>query len=248
MSVTLDEFYSLVAENGYWTHPGRLRFYLETLLFREVELEGRTLLDIGGGNGLFGFYAALRGARRVIVMEPESDGSSAGVIRGFQALKRLLGDPDNIVHTPTLLGDYDRANGCADVILMHNSINHIDERACIELADDEAARRTYLDFFALLDEVSAPDGDLIVCDCARRNLFGDLGLTNPFARTIEWEKHQSPRLWSEVLERRGFRHASLTWTSPNAFGELGRPLRNALGSYLTLSHFCLKMKHVGAVG
>lgn len=242
----MTDFYQIMESKGYYSSSERLRFYLDSYLFDGVELDGKSVLDIGGGNGLFGFHAMVRGAQRVVVMEPEFDGSSANMIRDFHAIKTLMGEPENIEHTYDLLEDYDRENNTFDIVLIHNAINHIDEQACIDLQDSEAAQATYHRYFEYLEQVCKPGATLIVCDCARRNLFGDLRLPNPFARSIEWEKHQAPQLWSKMLQQHGFSQRSIRWTSFNALGAIGKLLcRNPLIAYLTHSHFRLEMTRTG---
>ena len=59
----MNTFYELVEKNKFYTKGSRLKFYLEQYLFKDIDFEGKTLLDIGGGNGLFSFYAALNGAK-----------------------------------------------------------------------------------------------------------------------------------------------------------------------------------------
>lgn len=243
----MTNFYQMMENKGYYSSSDRLRFYLDSYLFDGVELRGKSVLDIGGGNGLFGFHAAMQGAQRVVIMEPEFDGSSANMIRDFHAIKTLLGEPAaGIEHTRDLLEDYDRENNTFDIVLIHNAINHIDEQACIDLQHSQAAQATYHRYFDYLEQVCNPGATLIICDCARRNLFGDLGLRSPFARSIEWQKHQAPVLWCELLQQHGFSRRSIRWTSFNALGVFGKLLcRNALVAYLTQSHFRLEMTRTG---
>ena len=129
---------------------------------------------------------------------------------------------------------------------MHNSINHIDEDACIVLKKEKDAQEKYLSFFNLLQEISKPNASLIVCDCARSNLFGDVKITNPFAKSIEWEKHQNPKYWSSLLGKVGYSLESINWTTPNSLGPIGNTLfSNQFFSYFTLSHFRMVMKNNG---
>lgn len=44
-------------------------------LFADVPLRSALVYDVGGGNGLISFYAAERGAREVVCIEPLGDGS-----------------------------------------------------------------------------------------------------------------------------------------------------------------------------
>lgn len=240
----LSKFYNLMSEKGYYSNSKRLKFYLEEQLFKNVELKGKRLIDIGGGNGLFAYYAALNGAEKVVVMEPEFDGSSAGMINEFNAINSILGNLKNIEHTSSVLADYDREKNKFDIVLMHNSINHIDEDACIVLTENQSARDKYLEFFKQLQEICNPGCNLIICDCARHNFFGDLGFKNPFMSQIEWEKHQDPILWSGLLSKQGFKLKTINWTSPNVFGGAGKTLfSNKAAAYFTLSHFKMVMEN-----
>ena len=46
--------------------------------FQGINFDGARVLDVGSGRGLMTLYAAMRGAERVVSMEPEMDGSTGG--------------------------------------------------------------------------------------------------------------------------------------------------------------------------
>lgn len=240
--MTKERFYSVACEKGYYSRPGRLKFYLKEYLFKGVEIAGRSLIDIGGGNGLLSYYAALNGAGTVVVMEPEMDGSSDGVIRGFYELHQAFGNPSNISLTTDVLERFDRSGKQFDIILMHDSINHIDEDACARLPVDETARAKYLTYFDLLRDISHPGTRLIICDCSNRNFWASVLGKNPMAPTIDWHKHQPPAFWASLLSQRGFRHGNTRWSSPNMLRSAGRMLLGSrVAAYFTYSHFRLEM-------
>ncbi len=54
-------------KSGAHAAKGKLRFYLDSL-FRDIPFENKTMLDIGGGSGIFSFYAACMGAKRVVCL------------------------------------------------------------------------------------------------------------------------------------------------------------------------------------
>src|SRR5262249_16285930 len=56
--------------------------------FAGVELDGKTMLDIGAGRGQYSLYAAVRGAQ-VLALEPELEGSSSSA---GDTLRRLRGE------------------------------------------------------------------------------------------------------------------------------------------------------------
>lgn len=157
-------------------------------------------------------------------------------------LRRCWGIQKNIEHTNELLEDYDRQNNTFDYILMHNSINHIDEESCIVLKESQAAREKYLIFFSCMAEISEQNTRLIVCDCSRNNFFNELGLTNPMMKTLEWHKRQNPKFWATLLSKKGFKLQSIDWTSPKILGIPGKLLlSNSIMSYFTRSHFRIEL-------
>ena len=240
-----DQVYTKICESHGYSKPNRLKFYFENWLFKGIELKGKRLLDIGGGKGAYSFPAALKGAEYVLVLEPEIDGSSSGMIDGFRRIHASLENPENIqLITDKLEGFCQSSNQTFDVILMHNVINHIDEDACIKLPDNRAARQTYLSYFDMLAQISAPGARLIVCDCSNRNFWARIFGTNPMLKSIEWEKHCAPEEWSALLSEKGFRHIRTSWTSPNLLGRIGQLLlSNKLAAYFTFSHFRLEMQY-----
>jgi hypothetical protein len=149
----------------------------------------------------------------------------------------------------TTLQQFDPDRAKFDVLLLHNSVNHLDESACMALGDDDNAWQTYLAIFEKLRDLAAPGATLILADCSRHNFFGLVGMRNPFARSIEWQKHQPPEIWIRLLERCGFANPRLSWTTFNSLGSLGRvALGNRLAAYFLMSHFRLSMRAVGPSG
>jgi cyclopropane fatty-acyl-phospholipid synthase-like methyltransferase len=231
-----------ICRYGAYSNPRRLGFYFEKYLFQGTNYQGKTLLDIGGGRGVFAFIAALSGASRVVVMEPEADGSSSGMIKGFYELFEILGRPANIELTTKVLQEFDRKSQRFDIVLMHNSINHIDEEGCAHLTESEEARQRYRAYFELLADVSKPGAKLIVCDCSNKNFWAQAVGVNPIMPMIEWDKHQPPEVWAELLSQRGFQHVRTSWGSFNTLGAFGRiALGNRWAAYLTCSLFRLEM-------
>jgi SAM-dependent methyltransferase len=238
--VPLDAYYSTM-ESELSLNPGNLRFG-NSKTFNGVEFAGRSLLDIGAGAGIVSCYAACLGASRVVALEPEAAGSHAGAVRTkFERVQKALGLSQVELRAETLQA-FEPAGEKFDLLTSMASINHLDEAACIRLKDDQNARDTYLEIFTKLADLATPGATLIVSDVARRNLFGDLGVPHPIARSIEWEKHQSPALWASLLEQAGFTNRRIRW---GAFNSLRRPgqrlLGNRVAAYLLTSGFSLRM-------
>ena len=235
----LDEFYSALLEERHIQNKNRARFY-HKFLFQGVDLNDARVLDIGGGNGTLSFYAALMGARQVICLEPEAQGSTTGARTVFENMRLSLGLLDQVILEPISLQSYESHNDTFDLILLHNSVNHLDEDACIHLLERESAKDTYRNLFAKISSLSEIGATLILSDCSRHNFFAHIGVRNPFAPQIGWHKHQIPEVWASLLQEAGFHNLRVRWTPINRLYRLGRVLTgNRLVSYFTTSHFCL---------
>ena len=195
------------------------------------------MLDVGAGDGLFACYMALHGASEVVALEPEQDGSSSSALRLLRARTEALKLPI-ACHAQTFQ-DFTDEEHSFDVILAHNVINHLDEDAVTQLQTSEVARIRFRELLAKMHRLLKPDGVLILADCARDNLFPRLGLPNPLAPTIEWEKHQNPEVWRELLRQVGFAAAELHWTYPRRLRGLGPLLSRRWMSYCLDSHFVM---------
>lgn len=221
---------------------GNLHFYVTKQLFPDTDFRDKKVLDIGGGSGLLSFYAALNGARDVVVLEPEFDGSYSGMIKEFELIRNLAGGIKNINMISSTLQEF-RSLDKFDIVLSHNSINHIDEEACENIINDVAARRRYEGYFSMISMLCAPGSTLIICDCARSNFFYRVGIRNPFGPNIEWPKHQDPDTWAEIAGSVGFHTPHIRWSTLNRLRGIGTVfMRNKLAAYFTRSHFRLEMR------
>jgi SAM-dependent methyltransferase len=235
-----DAYFEAVRSEWPSVNTGNLAHHLQ-YLFEGVTLPGARVLDIGAGDGLYSLWPAACGARQVVALEPEAAGSSARMRERFERAAVRLGT-GNVELRPDTLQEYDPPADPFDVVMLLASINHLDEAACMEVHRDPAARETYRELLARLAELTAPGGRLIVTDASRHNLFARLPVTNPVARWIEWEKHQPPGLWSELLEETGFERPRVSWHSFNTLRKPGRVLLgNRFAAWFFQSGFRLTM-------
>jgi SAM-dependent methyltransferase len=232
----------LSAVKAEWPHRnvGNLRFYND-YLFDGVPLTGRRVLDVGAGDGVYSLYAAAAGAQRVVALEPEAAGSTAGVTDRFSRLRERL-ELDSVELRTESFQDFDATDGPFDVLFLHAVINHLDEAATMEIGRSEAARQTYRTLFSKLASIGAPGAKLVASDASPHNLFARLGVRNPLQPTIEWEKHQAPETWALLLEDVGFGDRRIRWNSINTFRRPGRILLgNRVAAWALDSSFCLTM-------
>jgi SAM-dependent methyltransferase len=195
---TLKEL-DIISDNNYnkW-----IRQYKH--FFRKIELKNKIILDIGSGYGELGFYACANMATSVVCIEPELEGSTPGFQDAFWEIKKKL-NYKNISLEKSVFQEY-RTNMIFDIIIMQNSINHLDEEACISLNSSLLAWNNYKIILNKLYNMTSIGGTIIISDCSRYNFFGNLlKYQNPFSSTIEWHKHQSPKVWSKILKECGFK-------------------------------------------
>ena len=220
-----------------------VRWNFENYLFPNIDFSGKRFLDIGGGAGTHSFYAACRGAREVVCLEPEAEGSSAGMRAEFQRRARVLG-VENVYLLPLTFQEYE-SDVPFDILFCHNAVNHLDESAVVRCHYDPSAQDVYVALFRKMRRLCVEGGYLIIADASRYNLWATLGRPNPLSPTIEWHKHQSPRLWKRLLERAGFQTVGVRWKSPARLGKIGRfVFNNEWVNYFFWSHFCMTLRAV----
>lgn len=237
-----ERFLKIGSELGIWNRgydfPRACR-----AIFNDVDLEGKSLLEIGCGKGIVSLWASLHGASRVVGLEPLEAGAF-DTQKCFSDFNRFVQDLNlqNAEIQPVRLQDYSAPANSFDIVLSIASINHLDEENCIRLQDSADAIDAYKKVFDHIYSILRPGGTLIVLDAARRNVFGDFGLKNPLVPNIEWHKHQQPTFWAELLSRSGFADPKTSWPT----GRYSRYLRiytmPKFLSYFGSSSFRLEMR------
>ena len=215
-------------------------------LFQGIDLRGRSILDVGGGIGLAATYALAKGASRATLLEPEAAGSRRVLARAHH-LRTALGLKDRFMILTDTLQEYRGEGGPFDVAILEASINHLDEEAVVSLRQHEAARNRYHAIIEKIASLLRPGASIVISDCARRNFFGDLGLRNPLAPSIEWHKHQQPATWIALFKNCGFDNPKVRWGRHTTLGTPGRLLLgNAVAFYFLSSYFILTMHYTGS--
>lgn len=238
---SMEQIRQTLTARGRWASRWSFDRYYRAL-FDGVEFRGRRVLDVGGGFGTCSFLAVAEGASEAICLEPEADGATSGTGAMFRDIAGSLGVGNARVEAQTLQR-YVAPAGSFDVVIFHNSINHVEEAACVDLHRSADARRTYRAVFEQVAALCRPGADLIVADCSSKNLFPRLGLRHPISKSIEWEKHQPPELWARELSAVGFVAPRISWTSYTRLGRLGWGLTaNRWAAYVLTGHFILHMK------
>jgi SAM-dependent methyltransferase len=228
-----------------WPGPKRLHSNLG-FYFEGWDLAGKTILEIGAGTGLNAIYCAASGAARVVAIEPEAAGATDGAMHTFGQFAEAVDLEGRVDYRPQRFDDFCRGYDGPpfDAILMSQVINHINEEATrrLHLPECENARDLYLHAFRQMKDLLGPGGLLVAADVGRRNFWHAVGLASPFAPTIEWDKHQQPRVWQTLLVESGFEPLDVRWLLPFRLRRFGlRRLPGWASSFLD-SYFVLRCR------
>lgn len=245
MAINDNNFYQKVIEYGifYKKRFNKDKYIKNHLdyMFDGIELNNKKVLDVGGGAGLLALYAANKGATMAVCLEPELEGSTSGFRRTFENFKKEAGISTHAENlNDTFQSFCEKTTTKYDVVVFHNSINHLDEPSCETVLTNKTAQESYIKIFRQLYNLLEEDGTVVIADCSRSNFFNDIGFKSPFAISIEWHKHQSPYTWIKLMRESGFNNYDFQtyWSSHEALGIIGKwLLGNKIMAYFLFSHF-----------
>ena len=214
--------------------------------FDSLDLENQRILEIGAGSGYMAALCMVRGASMVVALDPESCGATKGVNKQFVSLTESVKLSSSIAYLPISLEDY-TATGSKetfDYILMCNVINHLDEAAVTKLhlpnARDE--RKQYIETFEEILNYLSEAGTLLVSDVGRYNFWNSIGLCFPTCHTIEWDKHQNPEVWKDLMTTAGFETVNIKWLPPYHLRHFKAIAGRKLVAQFLNSHFLIRAK------
>ncbi len=154
-------------------------------------------------------------------------------------------DAPNLELFEDIVQNYDCGERKYDIVLMHNTVNHLDEPMCEQLHYSSKAKRIYRDIFKHISSMMSPGGKLIIADCSRHNFFQLIRLKHPITPQIEWKKHQAPKTWVSILDPLGFVKEDLSWTVAYPLRKFSLLLSNRIAAFFLFSHFRLVLKYQG---
>ena len=220
-------------------HPFKRSFNYLKWAFKGIDFKNKSVLDIGGGNGIYSYYSRFMGAKKAINLEPFEAGSKNVKINSKEISDNLKIDLIN-----QTIQEFD-ASEKFDIIILHDSINHLDELVFSKLHDSKKDFQKYCKLIEKISRLLNNDGTILVSDCSRYNFWGMLGLKSPFAPSIEWHLHQSPYLIKNLFERQGFENFHIRWSPFKRFGELGRLIAyfGFTPAFFMQSHFNIIIKN-----
>lgn len=221
--------------------PRHIRFNCQQA-FGDIDLRSRALLEIGAGEGILSAYAAAHAARYVVALEPGAAGSNEDYTSTIRRMKQRL-SASNLEIVEEIIQDYDSGGRKFDIVLLWNSVNHLDEPMCAELKRSSRARESYRSIMTHIANMMSPGALLILGDCSCRNVFPALRMRHPIIPQIEWEKHQSPGTWVRLLEPLGFVRRGFSWITAYPLRFFAPLLSNSVAAFLLFSHFRLVLSY-----
>jgi 2-polyprenyl-3-methyl-5-hydroxy-6-metoxy-1,4-benzoquinol methylase len=238
-------FAKYLDENDVRTSADRLDYSLNQF-FRNYELSGKSVLEIGAGPGFSSVWCATHGASRVVAIEPEASGSTKGVKQEFKRLAEETHLGGRVEYMGVTLDKY--LAKCSqhnyDYILMNDVVNHLDEDATrrLHLPEAEAERQRYRKIFRQLFDLLNRNGVMLISDVGRCNFWHKFKLHNPFAPTINFDLHQQPNVWNRLLCQCGFELVDIRWFAGYRFRYLQAILSYFIPAYFLASRFILRCR------
>ncbi len=167
-----------------------------------VDLKGKRVLDVGSGNGYYGWRMLGAGAERVIGIDP-----TISYVMQYAAMRHFIGEqPMHVL--PLKLEDIPQGNGAFDTVFSMGVIYH---------------RKDHMEHLAQLKEHIAPGGELILEGLVIEGGFGDL--LHPRGRYAKMKNVHtlpSPATMGQWLEQAGFCDIKVIDVSPTTVAEQRR--------------------------
>src|SRR5262249_9510979 len=147
-------------------------------VYKDVDVDDRSVLEIGAGAGSLCFWAGFRGAREVVGLEPDIDGSTSGDVQQFETMIWQTG-LSAVTLCKETIQEYEAPAEQFDVVVSHNSMEHLDEAVVARLSHDVGARRVYGQILQKVAGSMKPGARLIICNQSKANFWPLIGRRNP---------------------------------------------------------------------
>lgn len=236
------QYFQFLREDGH--HNFEAFCHKMRRVFNGVDFRNKRVLDVGSGRGLMTLLAAIEGAKKVVSMEPEMDGSTCSVCNMQRARVEKLGFKNIEIYAEDFNEFKFRPNSF-DIILSFASINHLYESPHHALKDKDTYER-YIQTAKKMKEMLDKGGVAIITDACRSGLFlwlKKLGVNRPWTpkkkMSVDFRYHQNPSVWKKIFMEAGFRQVKTIYPLPFKLRHFDLLVSNPLGNFLLQSSFTM---------
>lgn len=214
-------------------------------IFKGIPIGGKSALDIGSGRGLTSCWLALKGASRVVSMEPEMEGSRSGAVQLQRERKAFL-DLSNLEIITTDFQNFNTSEKF-DIVVSNASINHLQESDKHALYDT-ATFNAFVQIATKMRQLTLPDGVVVVTDASRFGFFSlarSLGLPRKYClygKSINYKIHQNAVVWKKIFVEAGFRNIEISYPVPFGLRNLGVLAVNRVANFFLHGSFILRAR------
>lgn len=167
-----------------------------------IELKGKTILDVGSGNGYYGWRMLGAGAKRVIGIDP-----TIGYLMQYTAMRHFIGEqPMHVL--PAKLEELPEGNGSFDTVFSMGVIYH---------------RKNHMEHLQQLKQHLKPGGELVLEGLVIEGGLGDL--LHPQGRYAKMKNVHtlpSPATMAQWLQQAGYHDIEIVDVSPTTTAEQRR--------------------------
>jgi len=194
----------------------------------DFSLDGKVVLDIGAGQGLFAnFLATHKNVKKVVALdEYEGHGSDVNAYQIMRDLSQIT-KPGIIDIVKTDFKDY-QTNEKFNAIFAINVIHHI-VNTKENLIKNKEIFDASVKLFSKIRDLLAPEGIFMMQDVCRWN-FSFIPYYIRQNRIIDWETKHNPGKWVACLAAAGFKDIKIRYHTP-------RPFRKVPLHYLLFNHY-----------
>lgn len=187
--------------------PGTLRKFLYHAeeQFSGIDLCGKSVLEIGCGNGLLSLWLALIKNVGNIVAIDEYEGIGEDR-NNYNSFTKVI--EENLISIDLMKMDFWKSNfnpDFFDMIVANNTLHHM-IRTEKYIFSDAQTRKQWIDLFSEIRRILKKDGVLILKDVTRFNLWRFLPLR---LRFIDWEIHPTKKEFKYAMQEAGFNNITL---------------------------------------